>query len=116
MDNWFTAHGIARDDLAHLHSVHVVSYEWLLADPQETLASVAQFLRLPGELDPSAIKPDTSAPYQQQWHELLDAGKRGATRARERFGPSAQTFGYDLDDLQVIPRHPLVDDTGARLE
>jgi hypothetical protein len=116
MEHWFTAHTTARTDLPALERVHVISYEWLLADPQETLASVAQFLGLPGELDPSAIKPDTSTPYQRQWHELLDAGKRGANRARERFGPLAQTFGYDLDDLDVIPRHPLLDATGTRLK
>lgn len=115
MGHWFTAHATARGDLSALHRVHVVSYEWLLAEPEATLASVSQFLGLDGDLDPSAIKSDGSAPYQQQWRDLLDAGKRGATRARERFADAAHDFGYDLDDLQLVPRVPLVERTGRQL-
>lgn len=115
MDHWFAAHRTARDDLPSLTRVHLVSYEWLLAEPEATLKSVAQFLGMPGELDPSAIKPDTSTPYQRQWSDLLEGGNRAAARARQRFMDPARTFGYDLDDLQVIPRHPLLDVTGTRL-
>lgn len=115
MGHWFAAHTTARSDLAGLARVHVVSYEWLLADPVGTLDGVARFLDLPGELDPSAIKSDTSAPYQQRWQQLLDAGKRGPVRARDRFADPARGFGYDLDDLQVVPRRPMLETSGERL-
>lgn len=115
MGHWFTAHATARDDLPSLARVHVVSYEWLLADPEATLAGVAQFLGLSGDLDPSTIKADSSAPYQRQWSEMLDAGRRGATKARERFAEQAGDFGYDLTDLQRVPRVPLLDRSGTQL-
>lgn len=107
MQHWFTAHTIARDDLPHLKRVHVVSYEWLLREPEATLAEVSAFLELPGQLDAQTIRSDGSDPYVQQWHEMLDQGRRGAVKARERFADQAAGFGYDLDDVGRVPRAPL---------
>jgi hypothetical protein len=46
---------------------------------------------------------------------MLDTGRRGATKAREQFADQAGDFGYDLTDLQRVPRVPLLDRTGAQL-
>ncbi len=115
MANWFTAHELARDDLSYLRRVHVVSYEWLLNDPKSVIAEVVDFLSMPGEIDVSSVDAGSSDRYETQWRELLTAGHRGATKARTLYSGAASSFGYDLDDLRLAPRHPLVETTGARL-
>ena len=40
MNHWFTAHDIARTDLPHLRRVHVLKYEDLMAQPDQTLDAV----------------------------------------------------------------------------
>jgi hypothetical protein len=115
MENWFQGHEVARDDLAQLQRVHLVSYEWLLAEPKSTIAEVADFLSMPGEIDVSAVDSSSSDVYETQWREQLAAGQRGATKAHLHFAERAKAFGYDLDDLRSAPRHPLVESIGVRL-
>ncbi|MCZ3388235.1 MAG: sulfotransferase [Actinomycetia bacterium] len=115
MENWFAGHVVARDDLPHLQRVHLVSYEWLLADPKSTTAEVADFLSLPGEVDVSHVDVSGSDRYETQWRELRASEHRGAAKARRLYGELAKTLGYDLDDLRRSPRHPLVETTGLPL-
>lgn len=115
MENWFAGHEVARDDLTHLKRVHLVSYEWLLTDPKSTIAEVTNFLSMPGEVDVSSVDAGSSDFYETQWRELLTGGHRGAVKTRGLFGERAKTFGYDLDNLRLAPRHPLVESTGVPL-
>lgn len=115
MQNWFAGHEVARDDLPHLHRVHVVSYEWLVSEPKSTIAEVAEFLSLQGEIDVSSVDASSSDLYQAQWRELLATGNRGARKAQRLNAATAAGLGYDLDNLQVAPRHPLVETTGVPL-
>ncbi|MCZ3387121.1 MAG: sulfotransferase [Actinomycetia bacterium] len=115
MENWFSGHDVARDDLAHLTRVHVVSYEWLLADPKSTMAEVTEFLSMPGEVDVGSVDGSSSDVYETQWPELLHASHRGAVKAHRLYQDRAKAFGYDLNDLRLAPRHPLVDATGMPL-
>ena len=115
MNNWFTAHETARSDLPALSRVHLVSYEWLLADPRSTLDAVVDFLSMPGEVDVSSVDASGSDRYEEQWHTLRTEGHRGATKTSERFEKQALRFGYDLDDLRLAPRVPLVESNGVAL-
>jgi len=115
MENWFAGHDVARDDLPHLKHVHLVSYEWLLADPKSTMADLAEFLSMRGEVDVGRVDVSGSDVYETQWRELLAAGHRGATKAHRLYDERAKTLGYDLDDLRRAPRHPLVETTGLPL-
>lgn len=53
--------------------------------------------------------------YDTKWPELLDASHRGAVKAHRLYQDRAKAFGYDLNDLRLAPRHPLVDATGMPL-
>jgi hypothetical protein len=114
-DNWFSAHDLARADLPTLNQVHVVSYEWLLAEPEQTLSEVAEFLQLPGELDAGQVNTEGSVRYERDWQQLLDEGNRGARRAQRSYRDRSADYGYDVADLRVVPRRPLVDCSGANL-
>lgn len=115
MENWFSGHDVARDDLGHLSRVHVVSYEWLLADPKSTMAEVTEFLSMPGSVDVSSVDGSSSDGYESQWRELLDGNHRGALKAHRLYQERAKLFGYDLDNLRRAPRHPLLDASGMPL-
>lgn len=115
MNNWFTAHEAARSDLRALNRVHIVSYEWLLADPKATLSAVVDFLSMPGEIDVSSVDAGGSHRYEEQWRTLLAEGHGGATKTSERFAQQAQRFGYDFGNLRLAPREPLVQTSGAAL-
>lgn len=115
MGNWFTAHQTARSDLPHLRRVHLVSYEWLLADPTTTMAGITEFVSMPGQIDVSSVDPSGSDRYESQWRDLVVKGRRGATKALHRYEQQAHEFGYDLSVLRLAPREPLVHTTGATL-
>lgn len=115
MQNWFVGHDVARADLPHLQRVHLVSYEWLLADPKATMTEVTDFLSMTGEVDVSSVDGSGSDLYQRQWHELRASEHRGAAKAYRLFDERATALGYDLDDLRRAPRHPLVETTGQPL-
>jgi hypothetical protein len=107
MENWFTAHRTARGDLPHLERVHVVSYEWLLAEPDAVVTEALRFLGMPGAVDTSSVDARGSTTYVEQWRQLLATGHRGAQRAHQRYAAQARELGYDLDDVTASPRHPL---------
>ena len=113
MSNWFVAHDRASDDLAHLTRVHVVSYEWLLADPASTMTEVSRFLGMHGAIDTSTVDAGGSTRYELEWKTMVAEGNRGAVRAHDRFAARAKAFGYDLDALEVAPRHPLIEREGS---
>lgn len=115
MENWFTAHDFARADLPHLHRCLVVSYEWLLADPRQTLDEITEFLDMPGTVDTSSVNASGSSRYEDEWAHMLATRHRGARKALSAYGDSAAALGYDLQDLRKAPRHPLVATTGLQL-
>ena len=108
MDHWFIAHDIARDDLPSLNRFHVVSYEWLMAEPVATLSGVSDFLGLSTPIESKAINPSRNNSYAQRWQQLLDEGDRGARACMKRFGDAAARHGYDLTDLDNAPIKPLM--------
>jgi hypothetical protein len=115
MANWFIAHERASGDLPQLRRVHLVSYEWLLKDPASVMAEVAAFLQMPGSVDTSVVDSRSSARYEQEWAKMLAEGHRGASRARHHYESHAHEYGYDLANLSIAPRHPLVDPKGSKL-
>jgi hypothetical protein len=115
MENWFAAHEMARHDLPHLQRCLVISYEWLLAEPQATVNEVTAFLGLPGGVDTSSVNASGSTRYEDEWSELLASGNRGAKKAFATYRDAAKALGYDLERLRVAPQHPLVGATGVQL-
>ena len=62
LDHWFAAHRRLEQDAAFLRRLLVVKYEHLVADPQGTLASIAAFLELEGEIPADGIDPAAAPP------------------------------------------------------
>lgn len=65
--NWLVAHETFRSDEAHLHHVHVVRYEDLIAHGDETLRELEDFLGLAPHPLPLDGDLDTDARYAEQW-------------------------------------------------
>ena len=62
LDHWFAAHRLFEEDAPFLHHLLVVKYEHLVADPRRTLAEIAAFLELDGDIPPTASTPAAAPP------------------------------------------------------
>jgi hypothetical protein len=104
VEHWLTAHEIFAADAALLERVHVLKYEELVADPSGTLAGVARFLELDGEIPADAWRSDRSRRYEEQWDQmatsLLHRGQR--RRVVRDFAERAAAFGYDVEELGAL--------------
>jgi hypothetical protein len=102
LDHWFAAHRLFEEDAPYLQHLLVVKYEHLVADPRRTLAEIAAFLELDGEIPADRIDTRRSASYERQWAGLADGGPWRREHLRSlcrRHEPSANHFGYSLLDL-----------------
>jgi hypothetical protein len=110
LGHWFAAHRTFEEDAAHLRRLLVVKYEHLVADPRGTLAGIASFLELDGEIPAAGIDTRRSATYERQWADLA----AGPPWRRRRFGSlcrryeaAATHFGYSLLDLDRADPFPV---------
>jgi hypothetical protein len=110
LEHWFAAHRIFEQDAAALRHLLVVKYEHLVADPRGTLAGIASFLELDGDIPAGGIDTRRSAGYERQWADLA----KGNPLRRERFRalcrrhePAARHFGYSLLDLERADPFPV---------
>jgi hypothetical protein len=88
----------------------VVKYEHLVADPGRTLAELAAFLELDGDIPADRIDTRRSATYERQWAELATGGPWRRERFRalcRRHEPAANHFGYSLLDLDRAAPFPV---------
>jgi hypothetical protein len=110
LDHWFAAHRLFEEDAAFLRHLLVVKYEHLVGEPERTLAEIAAFLELEGEIPAGGIDTRRSAGYQRQWQELSEAGGWRRERFRSlcrRHEPAANHFGYSLLDLDRADPFPV---------
>ena len=109
LENWFTAHETFLEDATRIRRLHTLRYEDFVADPVASLADVAAFLGLDGEVPSGAVQAQRSAGYARTWRRW-QASANPVLRARQRrlchrFGARAARFGYDMRDLDA--RTPL---------
>ncbi len=110
LDHWFAAHRTFEEDAASLHHLLVVKYERLVTDPEGTLAEIAAFLELDGQIPAGGIDTRRSATYERQWAELADGGPWRSERFRSlcrRHEEAANHFGYSLLDLERTDPFPV---------
>jgi hypothetical protein len=110
LEHWFAAHRTFESDAPNLRHLLVVKYEHLVADPAGTLAGIAEFLELDGEIPAGGIDTRRSATYERQWAELADGGPWRRERFRSlcrRHEPAANHFGYSLLDLDRTDPFPV---------
>ena len=88
----------------------MVKYEHLVADPQRTLAEIATFLELDGDIPADGIDTRRSATYERQWADLSQGGPWRRERLRalcRRHEPAANHYGYSLLDLDRADPFPV---------
>jgi Sulfotransferase family len=110
LDHWFAAHRTFESDAAQLRRLLVVKYEHLVAEPAGTLAGIAEFLELDGEIPAGGIDTRRSATYERQWAELAGGGPWRRERFRSlcrRYQAAAAHFGYSLVDLDRADPFPV---------
>ncbi|MDT0306770.1 sulfotransferase [Streptomyces sp. DSM 44917] len=105
-ENWFRAHDTLRADAPRVARLHTLSYENLVARPEETLEGVRAFLGLDGPIAAGSVQ-DRSGPYRERWEAMARAsdplGRRRFRSLCERFEARANAYGYSLLDLDRVP-------------
>lgn len=104
VEHWVTAHRILVRDMAHLHRLHVVHYEDLVAAPETELARIADFLGLSTPIPGESLRASASRQYEEWWDDWQQWWRPGHWQRRAivtRFGQDVSDFGYDLDDLST---------------
>ncbi|KKN50533.1 hypothetical protein LCGC14_0631860 [marine sediment metagenome] len=83
LDHWLDAHERVAQDMARLHSLLVLRYEDVIADPRATSSALAAFLDRPGPVPPfTEVLRDGNAEYPD------------AQRLSQAQGARAATWGY----------------------
>ncbi|OFE15117.1 hypothetical protein BA895_08330 [Humibacillus sp. DSM 29435] len=111
VEHWLTAHEIFRKDLGHLQRVHVLRYENLVSDAESQLAPVNDLLGLSTPLDSGALRSTHSDRYEKQWAAMASGGllaRRNRSLIERDFGDAIRQWGYDVNDLSLLPTGPTV--------
>jgi hypothetical protein len=110
LDNWFRAHDVFSADAPRLGRLRVVKYEDLVTQATPTLASIAAFLGLRGDISAAGIEQHRSVAYESQWRQLSESVRpwdrrvyRGLCRDYEA---RANHYGYSLHDLDYRAQFP----------
>lgn len=109
VEHWFFAHQVLARDAQHLHRLHVVRYEDLIARPREVLEGLQHFLALSTVLGVDRVESTRSAGYLDTWSAMTTGPILQRRRRREierRFTTPAATFGYRIDDPTVLDPWP----------
>jgi hypothetical protein len=110
LGHWFRAHRLLEQDAPFLDHLLVVKYEQLVRAPAATLARVAGFLGLDGDVPAGGIDRARSAGYERRWRELADGGPLRRSRfgrLLRRYQAAAEHYGYSLLDLDRADPFPL---------
>jgi sulfotransferase family protein len=116
LEHWFAAHRTFEQDAALLRRLLVVKYEHLVAEPERTLAELAAFLELDGDIPAGGIDTRRSVRYERQWRELATGGpwhRRRFQALCRRHEPAANHFGYSLLDLDRADPFPVGSSSSA---
>ncbi|SFC21218.1 sulfotransferase family protein [Tropicimonas isoalkanivorans] len=98
IDHWLEAHQIVAHDIAYLHSVLVVRYEDVVADPARTLSRIAAFIDRPAA-PPGEDLRDGNREYRD--HPVMTSSQAEAAEVWG-YGPGGEVRAF----LPVV-RHPL---------
>jgi hypothetical protein len=111
IEHWVTAHETFLEDAPSIRALHVVTYERLVAHPQDVLPAIADFLELDSPLSGTTLQPDRSDSYQERWRTLARTHRpwtrRSFTRLLAELEPRVQSFGYSLRDLSMVGDFPV---------
>jgi hypothetical protein len=102
VDHWLLAHRLFADDRPYLRKVHVVRYEQLVTQPEQTLSGVQQFLGLETEIPTRLIQTTHSSSYQKHWDALRSPLRPGGWQRRmieTKYSDDIAACGYATDDL-----------------
>lgn len=106
VEHWFIAHDIARKDAPHLKRLHVLHYEHLVANPEQTLSLLAEVLGVATPFATERIQSSRSSPYVDRWSSMVSGppwSRRQYQVITNRFGKRAAEYGYDIADPTALP-------------
>ncbi|WP_313477349.1 sulfotransferase [Microbacterium sp.] len=106
VEHWFIAHDILRADSKHLDRLHLVHYEHLIDQPDQTLRTIAEFIGVDTPLAADRVQSTRSDSYLDRWRDMADGSpldRLAYRRIIARFGERAAAFGYDIEHPDKPP-------------
>jgi hypothetical protein len=95
LDHWLHAHELFERDRPHLHDVHVVLYEDLVADVEGTLAGITRELGLSPHTSATEVRTDTDLRYERRFrHSRVAPVHPRVLASQARFGARLHRLGY----------------------
>lgn len=106
-EHWFAGHRLLLDDLPHVRQAHVLRWEDLVTDPAASLAGIAAFVGVEGDVQTPDLDAANDEKYLEQWGRMTAATRPdretrdllAVLRANEDL---AGRFGYQADDLRAL--------------
>lgn len=102
--HWLAAHRIAFEDMKHLENSMILSYEELVALPEESSNRIAKFLGT--ELTYAGQLKNANQKYFDRWNKEANhlIKQWHSNSLISRFEKSFNAFGYSLTDLSIYPK------------
>jgi hypothetical protein len=99
--HWLHAHETMAADAAHVHHLHLLRYERLLADPAGASDELATVLGVVGPFDVTRLEPGHDERHLQAWRVV--ASGLGPTDTSE-LETRVRAFGYTLHEPYCLPQ------------
>jgi hypothetical protein len=96
--HWLRCHALFEADRARLEHVHVLTYEQLVREPEETLRGIFAFLDLEPIAPSEAVEGGANEKYFRQWREMKHDLRMRAylDLVSLRYERAARRWGYSL--------------------
>jgi hypothetical protein len=107
LDHWLRCHALFEADREQLGSVHLLTYEQLVADPAGVLEEIFEFLEVEPILPSEPVETGANEKYFRRWKELKRDPRMRAylDLVSVKYEHRLRPYGYSL--LRPVPSKPL---------
>ncbi|SEP75498.1 Sulfotransferase family protein [Virgibacillus subterraneus] len=96
IEHWLVSQKQVERDLPLLDRAMEIKYEDLVADSDNVLSTISDFIGV-DSIEPSLpIKPNTNSKYQEQWMELSQEKRNNIA---EKYEKEINAFGYSFSEI-----------------
>jgi hypothetical protein len=108
IEHWVICHERFADDHRFLNRLLTLKYEQLVAAPDEWVARICEFLKLPPAIHGQHVEPEVNEKYFARWRSAIEgrAERKGVQEFMRRLEPRVNRFGYSLVTLEDVSPLP----------
>ena len=106
--HWIHCHQLFRADVSSLKNVHILHYEQLVQNPNETLTEIYNFIGVKPELNLMEVYRTSNQQYFDRWYSKSQSkfARYNMKALVRKYEFQMNQFGYSLIDLDSTIDHP----------